>query len=103
MLSHYGKYVDDFAREVARVLRPGGHAFVTFGTDRMVGIDVNCAEINLSAPQPPTVCCFHIATLVDTVPSRGMITRRHSTASTIAEEHVVWVRSMPFSPVTSRQ
>ncbi len=91
MLARYGKYLDDFARELARVLRPSAHAFVTFGTDRMSGHNVNCAAIFVEAAALNGL--RHIATLVDTIPSRGMITRRHSTASTIAEEHVVWVRS----------
>jgi SAM-dependent methyltransferase len=90
MLAHYSKYLDDFAKELSRVLRPNGHAFVTFGTDQMSGFSVHCAGIFVRAAAANGL--RHVATLVDTIPSRGMITRRHATASTICEEHVVWVR-----------
>ncbi len=91
MLAHYCNYLTRFAKELARVLKPNSNAFVTFGTDRMAGYDVRCAEI--FAQTATAAGLNHIVTLVDKIPSRGMITKRHSTAGTISEEHVVWVRS----------
>jgi hypothetical protein len=91
MLAQYGSYLGNFATELARVLRPNGNAFVTFGTDRMSGFDVKCAEIFAHAAAAAGL--RHVATLIDKIPSRGMITKRHSTAATISEEHVVWVCS----------
>ena len=37
MLAQYVSYTDRFARELARIIRPNGNAFVTFGTDRISG------------------------------------------------------------------
>lgn len=91
MLAQYGCYLGQFAKELARVLRPNGNAFVTFGTDRISGFDVKCAEI--FARVAGAAGLRHVATLIDKIPSRGMITKRHSTAATIPEEHVVWVCS----------
>lgn len=90
MLAEYIKYLQGFAIELSRVLRPGGNAFVTFGTDLISGIRVDLAE--LFAEMAEQCSLHHVATLVDTIPSRGMITVRHSSASTIADEQVVWLR-----------
>jgi DNA modification methylase len=90
MFAQYVQYLDRFATELARVLKPTGEAFVTFGTDRMAGIDVDCAKLFAAAATAQGMS--HIATLVDTIPSHGMITNRHSSASTIRDERVVWIR-----------
>lgn len=68
MLAQYGSYLGDFAKELARVLRPNANAFVTFGTDRMSGFDVKCAEIFVHAAAAAGL--RHIATLTDKIPSR---------------------------------
>jgi DNA modification methylase len=90
MFAQYVNYLSRFAEELARVLKPTGEAFVTFGTDRMAGIDVDCAKLFADAAKAHDMS--HVATLVDTIPSHGMITNRHSSASTIRDERVVWIR-----------
>lgn len=90
MLFQYVNYLNQFAVELRRLLRPGGNAFVTFGTDRIAGIRVDFAQMfsSLAAKQK----LRHVATLVDSIPSRGMMTIRHSSAGTIQDERVVWLR-----------
>jgi SAM-dependent methyltransferase len=90
MLSDYVSYIDKFAKELTRILKPGGHAFVTFGTDHVAGHKVDSGRIFARAAQDHGL--RHIATLVDSIPSRGMITDRHSTARTINDERIVWLR-----------
>ena len=90
MLSEYLKYLKEFAREIRRVLKPGGEAFVTFGSDHVSGICVDTAA--LFAEMAIEHSLYHVGTLIDTIPSRGMMTIRHSSANTITDERVVWLR-----------
>jgi len=90
MLACYINYLDEFAIELGRVLKSGGNAFVTFGTDHISGIEVDCASIFVKVAA--TYGLRHIATLVDSIPSRGLMTTRHATAGTINDERVVWLR-----------
>ena len=90
MLAEYLRYLNDFARELFRILKPGGDAFLTFGPDRVCGIEVDSAK--LFAQMAQRYSLQHLATFIDTIPSRGMITIRHLSASVIADEHVVWLR-----------
>ena len=91
MLSHYVKYLDGFAVEARRVLRPGGSAFVTFGTSRIGGVEVDMAANfrYLAALRG----LEYVTTLVDAIPSRGLLTRRHRTSNTICDEQVVWLKA----------
>jgi 16S rRNA G966 N2-methylase RsmD len=90
MFAQYTNYLCMFAAELGRLLKPGGQAFVTFGTDRIAGIEVDFSQ--LFAKAAIGVGMIHVATLVDTIPSRGMITNRHISAATIKDERVVWIR-----------
>ena len=90
MLQLYLHNLDIFATELRRVLKPGGHAFLTFGTSRFAGIPLNLAD------------CFadfacraglHVAArLRDSIPSRGMITKRNVSASVIRSDELLWLR-----------
>jgi SAM-dependent methyltransferase len=90
IFAEYATYLDSFAQELSRVLKPAGEAFVTFGTDRVAGVKVDCAKLFTQAAIRHGMT--HIATLVDSIPSRGMITNRHVSAATIRDERVVWIR-----------
>jgi|SRR5579872_608619 len=90
MLADYVNYLDRFAAELCRVIKHEGNAFVTFGTNKLAGLTVNCADIFISLAR--THGLKHVATLVDTIPSRGLITVRHETAGTISDERIVWLR-----------
>jgi hypothetical protein len=90
MLSDYINYLDRFVAELRRVMKRGGNAFVTFGTNRLAGLRVDCAQHFISLARIHGL--KHIATLVDTIPSRGLITIRHETAGTINDERIVWLR-----------
>jgi hypothetical protein len=90
MAGNYVKYIIDFARECRRVVRPGGNVFVTFGTSRIAGTDVDMSAIFMQAAEDAGLSMQ--ASLVDTIPSRGLITKRHATAGRIDDERVVWLR-----------
>jgi len=90
MVADYIRYMNDFAAECRRVLRSGGNAFVTFGTSQITGIRVDMARFFRSAAQDKGL--ETVTTLVDQIPSRGLITIRHSTAGRIDDEKVVWLR-----------
>ena len=89
MLSEYLRYLDCFTMEIRRVLRPGGAAFVTFGTSRIAGVYVDMAAIFRQMARGKGLRC--VTTLIDKIPSRGLLTRRHGTANTISDEQVVWL------------
>ena len=90
MFSIYVRYLCDFVSECKRVLKPGGQAFVTFGTSHIAGYRVEMDKYFRAAALREG---FRIvATIVDNIPSRGMITKRHRTAGCIKDERVVWVR-----------
>lgn len=90
ILQRYIHYLDAFAVECRRVLRRGGNAFVGFGTSRVAGISLRLDE--LFSATAATNGLRRVATLVDAIPSRGLITRRHATAGRIDDERVVWLR-----------
>jgi hypothetical protein len=90
IFAHYSTYLDCFAQELCRVLKAKGEAFVTFGTDRVAGVTVDCAKLFSEAAIRHGMT--HVATLVDSIPSRGMITNRHASAATIRDERVVWIQ-----------
>jgi 16S rRNA G966 N2-methylase RsmD len=90
MAANYVKYITDFARECRRVIRPGGNIFVSFGTSSIAGITVDMSAIFVQAAKDAGLSMQ--ASLVDSIPSRGLITKRHSTAGRIDDERVVWLR-----------
>ena len=90
MLSNYLLYLNQFAAECSRVIRPGGDIFVTFGTFKVTGIEIDMAE--LFKKMSIRNGLHYVTTLIDTIPSRGLLTQRHSSANTILDEQVVWLK-----------
>ena len=90
MLTSYLSGLSMFAAEVYRVLRPSGSAFVSFGTSRFAGVDVDIADCFSEICLPLGLRL--IAKCSDRIPSRGLITRRHPSAAVIPSEHVLWLR-----------
>ena len=91
MFIAYVRYLYSFAAECKRLLRPGGQAFVSFGQSHIAGYPIDLDRCFCSA-------AIHaglevVTTLVDRIPSRGLITKRHATAGRIDDERVVWLRS----------
>jgi hypothetical protein len=90
MLADYVRYLARFSTECRRVLRPNGNAFVTFGTSNVSGVPVDVSRLFALASERAGLS--HVATLIDRIPSRGLLTRRHETAGRIDDERVVWLR-----------
>ena len=88
--SDYSRYLTSFANECARLLRPGGHLLVTFGRSTVAGIPFPADRIFSHAAKAADL--RYIATLVDRIPSRGLLTQRHRTAGRIDFEYIVWLR-----------
>ena len=88
--SEYSKYLGLFALECARVLRPGGHLLVTLGRSTLAGVVFKADQIFRRASEKAGL--EFVATLVDAIPSRGLLTRRHKSAGRIDHEFIVWLR-----------
>ena len=69
MAAEYVRYLARFAIECARVLKPGGEAFVTFGTGHVAGRRV--AWDRLFRTTAKQAGLRPVAVLVDAIPSRG--------------------------------
>ena len=93
MASDYSKYLVAFAHECKRVLRPGGHLLVTLGRSTLSGMPFLSDHVFRRASQETGL--DFVATLVDRIPSRGLLTKRHSTAGRIDHEFIVWMRCPP--------
>ena len=89
MLARYLLGLTQFAKELARVLKPTGNAFVTFGTSTFCGTPVDFAECFKDIAREKGL--REVLRLTDAIPSRGMITRRHRSAAVIPEENVLWL------------
>ena len=100
MASDYAKYLSTFASECRRVLRPGGHLLVTLGRSTIAGVQFKADHIFRDACQE--IGLESIATLVDEIQSRGLITRRNRTAGRIDREHIVWLQR-PKEPSRARR
>ena len=92
MASDYAKYLNEFANECWRVLRPGGQLLVTLGRSTLAGIPFPADQVFRRASQ--AVGLDFIATLVDPIRSRGLLTRRHGTAGRIDHEYIVWLQRL---------
>ena len=90
MASNYAKYLYKFISECNRLVKPGGHVVVALGRSTIAGIAFQPDLIATKAGSE--LGLEHIATLVDRIPSRGLFTRRHNTANTIDQEHVIWLQ-----------
>ena len=90
MLSVYFRYLEKFLRESHRILRPTGDAFVTLGTSHIAGIKVDMADY--FARLAEDIGFTYVTTLIDSIPSRGLLTARHRSAGTIDDEQVVWLK-----------
>ena len=100
MAADYSKYLSAFAKECERVLRPGGHLLVTLGRSTLAGMSFPADRIFLRESQK--VGLEHIATLRDSIPSRGLLTQRHRTANRIDHEYIVWMRQ-PAESIASME
>ena len=89
MASEYSKYLQRFAQECLRVLRPGGHLLVTLGRSTLAGVPFEADQIFRRTSE--AFGLQHIATLVDQIPSRGLLTQRHGTSGRIDNEFIVWL------------
>ena len=89
MLARYLLGLTQFARELARILKPSGNAFVTFGTSTFCGIPIDFAECFKDIAREKGL--REVLRLTDHIPSRGMITKRHRSAAVIREENVLWL------------
>lgn len=90
MLAAYVQYLNKLAKETRRILRNDGALFYTFGTGHIAGIPVDLAKLWIEVAEVNGLDT--LAVFVDTIPSRGLITKRHSTAGTINDERIVWMR-----------
>ena len=90
MASDYAKYITVFVKECFRVLRPGGHVLTTLGRSTLAGVQFPIDEILRRAGRENGLEV--IATLVDPIPSRGLLMQRHKSAGRIDEEYIVWMR-----------
>lgn len=90
MFAKYIDYLERFAAECKRVLRVGGQGFISFGTNHIAGNQVDMSEFFRDAAEHAGLSV--VTTLVDNIPSRGLITTRHKSADRIDDERVVWIR-----------
>ena len=91
MLSAYFHYLERFLRECHRVLRPTGDAFVTLGTSHVAEVRVDMADYFSRLAED--IGFTYVTTLIDSIPSRGLLTARHRSADTIHDEQVVWLKA----------
>jgi hypothetical protein len=90
MASDYARYLSGFADECRRVLRPGGHLLVTLGRSTLAGTPFPVDRILHRVGRAAGL--ESVATLIDRIPSRGLLTQRHSTAGRIDHEYIAWLR-----------
>ena len=90
MASDYSKHLSKFARECRRVLRPGGNILVTLGRSKLSGVTLPADRILQRFCESEGMEL--VATLVDVIPSRGLLTKRHNTAGRIDHEFIAWLR-----------
>ena len=91
MASEYAVYISQFVHECYRVLRPGGHLVVAIARNSLAGVPFPGDRILRSVGKEAGF--EYVGTLVDRIPSRGMLTSRHASAGQIDREHIVWLRS----------
>ena len=90
MASDYSKYLRRFAIECGRILAPDGHLLVTLGRSTLAGVPFHADQVLSDAAEAAGL--QRVATLVDRIPSRGLLTQRHRTSGRIDQEFIVWLR-----------
>ena len=96
MAAEYSSYLVAFAQECWRVLKPGGQLLVTLARNHLSGVPYAADVVFGRASR--AVGFEMIATLVDPIQSRGLLTKRNKTAGRIDHEFIVWLRR----PLTSQ-
>lgn len=87
IISTYLNEMDAALKEMARVLKPGGHLVLVIGNNIVCGMPFKSSEYLLE------ICKRHGLTLrlklIDEIKSRGLMTKRNKTASVITREWVL--------------
>jgi predicted methyltransferase len=91
MLLEYLVYMDRFLCEMKRIAKPETPLFITIGGASMAGTQVDMPA--LFVERATRQGFRHVTSLIDRIPSRGMITKRHATARVIADEAIVWLKA----------
>ena len=90
MLSTYLIGLKAFAKELQRVLRRDGNAFITLGASRFAQTQLDISQV---FSQIALTSGFReVLRLTDRIPSRGMITKRHKSSAVIPSETIVWIQ-----------
>ncbi|MBB4659323.1 hypothetical protein [Parvularcula dongshanensis] len=76
--------------EAVRVLKPGGHFVMVIGDNTVCGRRFPSSEYLREMLEGMNMTT--ILSLIDSIPSRGLMTRRHATAGIIASETVIVLR-----------
>ena len=90
MASEYAKYLARFATECLRVLKPKGQLLIALGRSTISGVPFPSDRIFARAGM--NVGLKLEATLVDPIPSRGLMTQRHKTSGRMDHEYIVWMQ-----------
>ena len=90
MAAEYAKYLVRFATECLRVLKPSGQLLIALGRSTIAGVPFPTDHIFSRAGMEAGLKLK--ATLVDPIPSRGLMTQRHKTSSRMDHEHIVWMQ-----------
>ena len=90
LLTRYLQSLGQFAHEVKRVVKPEGHAVICLGVSHVAGLSIDMSEFFVSLARDERLQL--IARFRDHIPSRGLITKRHETASLIGADDVLVFR-----------
>ncbi len=87
------KYLTDMKRflyECSRILRQDGHAFLVIGNNKVCGTWFPMDKAIIDFAYSSGLVLYR--SLVDSIPSRGLMTKRNKTASVIPEERILWFK-----------
>lgn len=87
------KYLTDMKRflcECNRILKQDGHAFLVIGNNKVCGTWFPMDKAITDFAYSSNLVLYR--SLVDSIPSRGLMTKRNRTASVIPEERILWFR-----------
>ena len=90
MAAEYAKYLARFAAECLRILKPNGQLLIALGRSTIAGVPFPADRIFSRAGMKAGLKLK--ATLVDPIPSRGLMTQRHKTSSRMDHEYIVWMQ-----------